>query len=89
MFSGVAKSAGEIGDALAAGIGRFNVESKDELDSLQSLAAARNVIAHASARVNPDVDALTHAKISTGELEETSSALVWTRRANGSQIARG
>ena len=69
VFSGVAKSAGEIGDALAAGIGRFNVESKDELDSLQSLAAARNVIAHASARVNPDVDALTHAKISTGKSE--------------------
>jgi diaminopimelate decarboxylase len=36
---------------------------------LQSLAAARNVIAHASARVNPDVDALTHAKISTGKSE--------------------
>jgi diaminopimelate decarboxylase len=69
VFSGVAKSAGEIGDALAAGIGRFNVESKDELDSLQSLAAARNVIAHASVRVNPDVDALTHAKISTGKSE--------------------
>ena len=69
VFSGVAKSAGEIGDALAAGIGRFNVESKDELDSLQSLAAARDVIAHASARVNPDVDALTHAKISTGKSE--------------------
>ncbi len=69
VFSGVAKSAGELRDALAAGIGRFNVESKDELDSLQSLAAARDVIAHASARVNPDVDALTHAKISTGKSE--------------------
>ncbi|MGH8318386.1 MAG: diaminopimelate decarboxylase [Steroidobacteraceae bacterium] len=69
VFSGVAKSAGEIGDALAAGIGRFNVESKDELNLLQGLAAARNAIARASARVNPDVDALTHAKISTGKSE--------------------
>jgi diaminopimelate decarboxylase len=69
VFSGVAKSAGEIGDALTAGIGRFNVESRDELDSLQRLAAARNVIAHAAVRVNPDVDARTHAKISTGRSE--------------------
>ncbi|MGH8181965.1 MAG: diaminopimelate decarboxylase family protein, partial [Steroidobacteraceae bacterium] len=69
VFSGVAKSAGEIGDALAAGIGRFNVESRDELQLLQSLAVARNVIARASVRVNPDVDALTHSKISTGKSE--------------------
>lgn len=69
VFSGVAKSADEIGDALAAGICRFNVESRDELDSLQHLAAARNAIARASVRVNPDVDALTHAKISTGKSE--------------------
>lgn len=69
VFSGVGKTADEIGDALAAGIGRFNVESKDELDTLQRLAAARNSIARASVRVNPDVDALTHAKISTGKSE--------------------
>jgi diaminopimelate decarboxylase len=69
VFSGVAKNADEIGYALAAGIGRFNVESKDELDSLQGLAAGRNVIAHAAVRVNPDVAALTHAKISTGKSE--------------------
>lgn len=69
VFSGVAKSAEEIDDALAVGIGRFNVESQDELILLQRLAAGRNVIAHASVRVNPDVDALTHAKISTGKSE--------------------
>jgi diaminopimelate decarboxylase len=69
VFSGVAKSAGEIGDALAAGICRFNVESTDELHMLQGLATARNTIAHVSVRVNPDVDALTHAKISTGKSE--------------------
>lgn len=69
VFSGVAKSADEIGGALAAGIGRFNVESKDELILLQGMAAAQNVTACASVRVNPDVDALTHAKISTGKSE--------------------
>ncbi|HET7301233.1 MAG TPA: diaminopimelate decarboxylase [Oleiagrimonas sp.] len=69
VFSGVGKSAGEIGEALAAGIARFNVESEDELQLLQRIAAERNVIARASVRVNPDVDALTHAKISTGKSE--------------------
>ena len=69
VFSGVAKTTGEIADALATGIRRFNVESKDELNLLQRVAAARNVIARASVRVNPDVDALTHAKISTGKSE--------------------
>ncbi|HEV2268576.1 MAG TPA: diaminopimelate decarboxylase [Steroidobacteraceae bacterium] len=69
VFSGVAKSADEIAGGLAAGIARFNVESRDELNLLQSLAAARNAFARASVRVNPDVDALTHAKISTGKSE--------------------
>ena len=69
VFSGVGKTAEEIGDALAAGVARFNVESADELQLLQRIAAERNVIANASARINPDVDALTHAKISTGKSE--------------------
>jgi diaminopimelate decarboxylase len=69
VFSGVGKSADEIVEALTTGIARFNVESEDELHLLQRLAAARNVIAHASVRINPDVDALTHSKISTGKLE--------------------
>jgi diaminopimelate decarboxylase len=69
VFSGVGKTAEEIGDALDAGVARFNVESADELQLLQRIAAERNVIANASARINPDVDALTHAKISTGKSE--------------------
>lgn len=69
VFSGVGKSADEIAVALEAGIARFNVESADELELLQRIAAARNVVAHASARINPDVDARTHAKISTGKSE--------------------
>ncbi|MBS0382351.1 MAG: diaminopimelate decarboxylase, partial [Proteobacteria bacterium] len=69
VFSGVGKTAEEIADALDAGVARFNVESADELQLLQQVAAARNVVANASARINPDVDALTHAKISTGKSE--------------------
>ncbi|HEY2396989.1 MAG TPA: diaminopimelate decarboxylase [Rudaea sp.] len=69
VFSGVGKTADEIVEALTAGIARFNVESEDELHLLQRLAAAQDVVAHASVRVNPDVDALTHAKISTGKSE--------------------
>jgi len=69
VFSGVGKTADEIVEALTAGVARFNVESEDELHLLQRLAATQNVIAHASVRVNPDVDALTHAKISTGKSE--------------------
>jgi diaminopimelate decarboxylase len=69
VFSGVGKSADEIVEALAAGVARFNVESGDELHLLQRLAAERAVVARAAVRVNPDVDALTHAKISTGKSE--------------------
>ena len=69
VFSGVGKTEDEIDAALAAGIGRFNVESSDELETLQRLANERNVTARAAARINPDVDARTHAKISTGRSE--------------------
>ncbi len=69
VFSGVGKSAEEISYALGVGTGRFNVESEDELHLLQRLASEQGVTANASVRVNPDVDALTHAKISTGKSE--------------------
>jgi diaminopimelate decarboxylase len=69
VFSGVGKSAGEIEQALDSGIARFNLESRAELDLLQALASKRGEVAHASVRINPDVDALTHAKISTGKSE--------------------
>lgn len=69
VFSGVGKSADEIDQALDAGVARFNLESRAELDLLQSIASKRGVIARASVRINPDVDALTHAKISTGKSE--------------------
>lgn len=69
VFSGVGKSEAEIAEALDAGIGRFNVESADELETLQRIARQRGVIARAAARINPDVDARTHGKISTGKAD--------------------
>jgi diaminopimelate decarboxylase len=69
VFSGVGKSASEIAQALDAGVARFNIESRAELELLQAVAAARGALARAAVRINPDVDALTHAKISTGKSE--------------------
>lgn len=69
VFSGVGKSADEIAQALDAGIARFNIESADELHLLQRIAAGHGALAHAAVRINPDVDAGTHAKISTGKSE--------------------
>jgi diaminopimelate decarboxylase len=69
VFSGVGKTAAEIDAALAAGIARFNVESAAELELLQARARVVGRVARCSARINPDVDALTHAKISTGKAE--------------------
>ena len=69
VFSGVGKSDAEIALALEVGIGRFNIESRAELDAIQRIAAARGGQAVAAVRINPDVDAQTHAKISTGKAE--------------------
>ena len=66
VFSGVGKTHGELGAALDAGIGQFNLELEEEGEVLARLAAARGKRAPAVLRVNPDVDAGTHAKISTG-----------------------
>jgi diaminopimelate decarboxylase len=68
-FSGVGKTADEIEDGLEAGILCFNVESEPELELLSAIAAARGATAKIALRVNPDVDARTHAKISTGKSE--------------------
>jgi diaminopimelate decarboxylase len=69
VFSGVGKTEQEIDAALEAGIARFNVESLDELHAIERVAAMRGAVASAAVRINPDVDALTHAKISTGRAE--------------------
>jgi len=66
VFSGVGKQAHEMALALDTGIHCFNVESEQELDLLNQVAAEKNMIAAVSFRVNPDVDAKTHPYISTG-----------------------
>ncbi|MDO5090303.1 MAG: diaminopimelate decarboxylase [Cardiobacteriaceae bacterium] len=66
VFSGVAKTDAEIDAALAAGIGCFNVESREELQILAARAQALGTTAPVALRVNPDVDANTHPYISTG-----------------------
>jgi diaminopimelate decarboxylase len=66
VFSGVGKSRDDMRRALEVGVHCFNVESTDELERLQLVAAEQDVIAPISLRVNPDVDAGTHPYISTG-----------------------
>ena len=67
VFSGVGKSAEEIGTALDAGIGQINAESPQEVEAISQIAAARGAQAPVALRVNVDVAPKTHAKISTGQ----------------------
>jgi diaminopimelate decarboxylase len=69
VFSGVGKTQEELAAALDADILCFNVESEPEMEALSQVAQARGRTAPISIRVNPDVDAKTHAKISTGKSE--------------------
>lgn len=66
VFSGVGKTAEEMAYALNEGIFQFNIESEEELETLQHVAQSKGVKAKIAVRVNPDVVAQTHAKISTG-----------------------
>ena len=69
VFSGVGKTRAEMALGLEAGIHQFNVESEPELAALNETALARGTRAPVTLRVNPDVDAKTHAKITTGTAE--------------------
>lgn len=69
IFAGVGKTRGEMAYALEEGILGFNVESEPELLALSEVAHAMRKTARIAIRVNPDVDAKTHAKISTGKAE--------------------
>ena len=69
VFSGVGKSRDEIRLALECGVGQINVESEPELGLISEVAAALGVRAPIALRVNPDVDAHTHEKITTGRKE--------------------
>lgn len=66
VFAGVGKSDWEINLAIEQGIQCFNVESLPELEVINELAKAKNKVASVAFRVNPNVDAHTHAKITTG-----------------------
>ncbi len=66
IFSGVGKTVAELREALAAGIGQINVESAEELAMVSAVADAMGREAPVALRVNPDIDAGTHPKITTG-----------------------
>jgi len=69
VFSGVGKTFAEMRRALELGIKCFNLESEPELERLSDVAVSMGMTAPVSVRINPDVDAGTHAKISTGKAE--------------------
>ena len=69
VFSGVGKTTAEMRRALEVGTGQFNLESEEEGLELAAIAHAMGTIATCTLRVNPDVDAGTHGKISTGKAE--------------------
>jgi diaminopimelate decarboxylase len=69
VFSGVGKTRGEMRAALTGGVRQFNLESEPEMRALSEVATSLGVTAPIAIRVNPDVDARTHAKIATGKSE--------------------
>jgi diaminopimelate decarboxylase len=66
LFSGVGKTAGEMAEAISGGIKQFNLESIEEAHTLSIVARSMDAIAPVALRINPDVEAGTHAKITTG-----------------------
>ena len=78
VYSGVAKTANEMRYALQQDIFQFNVESEPELEQLSAVATAEGKVARVAFRINPDIDALTHAKISTGKASN-KFGIPWTR----------
>ena len=87
VFSGVGKTRRELEFAVAKGIMQINVESEPELELLSQVAAERGVRMPIALRVNPDVDAGTHAKITTGK-KENKFGIEWTRVHQVYQKAR-
>ena len=77
VFSGVGKTDAELSLALDSGILCLNVESEPELEALNAVAVSKGVRAPVSLRINPDVDAMTHAKIATGK-SENKFGIPWT-----------
>jgi diaminopimelate decarboxylase len=88
VFSGVGKQHWELIRALDAGIGQFNLESEEEGEELAELAAARGLTAPCALRVNPDVDAGTHDKISTGKADNKFGVPIGEAAAIYARLAR-
>ncbi|CCG41739.1 diaminopimelate decarboxylase [Magnetospirillum molischianum] len=87
VFSGVGKTRDELAFAIESGIMQINVESEPELLMLSELATAAGREIEVAIRVNPDVDANTHAKITTGK-KENKFGIEWTRVREVYAIAR-
>jgi diaminopimelate decarboxylase len=88
VFSGVGKTRAEMRLALEGGVRQFNVESEPELAALSEVAASLGRIAPIALRVNPDVDARTHAKIATGKAENKFGVPLDRARAVYAEAAR-
>ena len=88
MFSGIGKTAAELALAVDEGVLCVNVESEAELELLSSIAAGKGRTANISVRVNPDVDAKTHAKIATGKAENKFGIPISRARAVYAQAAK-
>jgi len=88
MFSGVGKTADELALAVDHGILCVNVESEAELELLAGIAAGKGRRADVSVRVNPDIDAKTHAKIATGKAENKFGIPISQARAVYARAAK-
>lgn len=88
VFSGVGKTRIEMAAALEAGILCFNLESEPEMRALSEVASATGRTAPVSIRVNPDVDAKTHAKISTGKFDNKFGIPISRARETYAEAAR-
>ena len=88
VFSGVGKSMDELHTACEANIGQFNIESEDELESLNTVACKMGKKAPVALRINPDVAAATHDKISTGKAGN-KFGIPWNEALGLAQKAHG
>nr|WP_137676240.1 diaminopimelate decarboxylase [Parerythrobacter lutipelagi] len=87
VFSGVGKTRAELELGLDEEIGQFNIESREEGHELAEIAASRGIEAQACLRVNPDVDAKTHEKISTGKAENKFGVPLMRARETFDELA--
>ena len=88
VFSGVGKTADEIVRALGKGVGQFNIESEEEGREIAILAETTGKRANAVLRINPDVDAGTHGKISTGKADNKFGVGIHKAPAIYARLAR-